>query len=88
MGAVWALGRCGKIGLGAILGQICLRGGCLRAATPGDDNENVPNNPVDSKNMDYCNNKTGRDCGKTPMGVYSYILGCTVCCAGSPLKIL
>ena len=54
----------------------------------GDDNEKVPNNPENSKNMDYCNNQTGRDCGKKPMGAYSYILGCTVCCAGSPLKTL
>ncbi len=54
----------------------------------GDDNENVPNNPENSKNMDYCNNQTGRDCGKKPIGAYSYILGCTVCCAGSPLKTL
>ena len=30
-GAVWARGRCVKIGSGAILGRIYLRGGCPRA---------------------------------------------------------
>lgn len=50
----------------------------------GDDNENMPNNPAPSKDMDLCNNEMGRNCGNA----ISPRMGCLGCCAVSPLKVL
>lgn len=51
----------------------------------GDDNETIPNNRDDSKNMDLCNNAQGRGCrGK----LFVYATGCVGCCKAAPLVTL
>jgi RHS repeat-associated protein len=48
----------------------------------GDDTENIPGNPAQSRDMDYCNNDLERRCGNS----VSSRIGCMGCCAASPLQ--